>query len=447
MKRKISILGSGESGVGAALLAKAKGFEVFVSDKGFIQEVYKNTLIRNNIDFEEGNHNHDLILASNEVIKSPGIPDKIELIKKIREKNIPIVSEIEFAARYTKAKLIGITGSNGKTTTTLFTYHLLKSLGYNVGLAGNIGDSFAKQVIDDTYDYYVLELSSFQLDGVFQFHPHISIILNITPDHLDRYDYFFQNYVDAKFRITRNLNHNDYFIYWNGSEVLKNELIKLNLPTNLVEVSTDTLPSIGAYSDGNTITLINQNGAYRIHINQLPLKGKHNEINMMCAFQVALLLGSDPSKLIDASKDFRNASHRMELVGIINGVKYINDSKATNVDSVYYALESMLSKVVLIAGGVDKGNDYAQIQPLIEGKVKAIVCLGLDNEPLLKVFQGKVKMVEVKSMHEAVKAAQKLADTGDTVLLSPACASFDLFKNYEDRGNQFIEEVKNLIQK
>ncbi|TAH24933.1 MAG: UDP-N-acetylmuramoyl-L-alanine--D-glutamate ligase [Cytophagales bacterium] len=443
MSKLISILGAGESGVGAAILAKAKGYNVFVSDKGEIADKYKKELLQANIEFEEGNHSFDVILSSIEVIKSPGIPDKIEIIKQLRKKGIAVISEIEFAARYTNAKLIGITGSNGKTTTTLLTYHLLKNLGLNVGLAGNIGVSFAKQVAYENYDYYVLEVSSFQLDGILRFRPYISMILNITPDHLDRYEYYFQNYVDAKFKITSNLTPEDHFIYWNGDATVLDELQKRNLSCNLHPVSLENNSS-SVYSDGEFIHINYKSKNTSVAINELPISGKHNQINMMCAIMVARLLELDATLFQNVLNSFKNISHRLELVRNYEGVQYINDSKATNVDSVYYALDSMKTPVILIAGGVDKGNDYTHIEALIVEKVKAIVCMGVDNSKLFHAFEGKVKLVSTHSLYEAIEESQKLAIAGDTVLLSPACASFDLFKNYEDRGNQFMNIVNSL---
>lgn len=441
----ISILGAGESGVGAALLAKAKGFNVFVSDKGTIADKYKTVLIENSIDFEEGNHNLEIILTSREVVKSPGIPHKVEIIQLLKKANIAVISEIEFAARYTSAKLIGITGSNGKTTTTLFTYHILKKLGLKIGLAGNIGDSFAKQVISDSFDYYVLELSSFQLDDVLDFHPHIAVILNITPDHLDRYDYNFHKYVTAKFNIAQNLTSSDFLIFWDGDIGVKNEIIERNIAAKVLDVSMESANSF-AYSDGTKIKIrdIDGNQTATIEVEKLPIKGQHNQINSMSAFAIASALGLDINKLQDASQDFKNANHRLERIRVFNDVTYINDSKATNVDSVYYALDSIDAPIVLIAGGVDKGNDYNQIAELVTKKVKAIVCMGVDNSKLKSFFEGKVKLVETSSLQEAINAANELAVAGDTVLLSPACASFDLFKNYEDRGNQFKQAVLDL---
>ncbi len=444
MSKLISILGAGESGVGAALLAKAKGYNVFVSDKGEISEKYKKILLDNSIDFEEGLHSEEVILTSVEVVKSPGIPDKLPLVQQLLKKNIRVISEIEFASKFSRAKFIGITGSNGKTTTTLLTYHLLKKLGLNVGLAGNIGDSLAKQVIVDTYDYYVLELSSFQLDGVFDFHPHIAILLNITPDHLDRYEYNFQNYVNAKFRITKQLTANDYFIYWNGDPIVSAELANRKLRCTILPVSLEANNDSVAVANGNNIELKYGIKNSKLDIHQLPIKGTHNIINSMCAMMVAKILGFDDNLYLQAMQDFRNAEHRLEFVAKIKGVTYINDSKATNVDSVFYALDSMKAPVVLIAGGVDKGNDYTQIEKLVAEKVKAIVCMGVDNAKLFAAFEGKIKLIDTHSLADAISAANTIAVDGDVVLLSPACASFDLFKNYEDRGRQFKDAINNL---
>lgn len=443
MSKLISILGAGESGVGAALLAKAKGYNVFVSDKGEIKDKYKKILLENHIDFEEGTHSEDVIFGSIEVVKSPGISDKVALIEMLLERNIPVISEIEFASRFTQATFIGITGSNGKTTTTLLTYHLLKKLGLNVGLAGNVGSSLALQIIEDSYDYYVLELSSFQLDGVINFHPHIAVLLNITPDHLDRYDYIFQNYINSKFRITQKLTDQDYFIYWDGDATVTNELAKKNLPCSMFPVSLNN-SSKNAKTIASSDQILFSDSQAKIDTSQLPIQGNHNLINAMCAMMVAKALGFDENLFVTAMQDFKNAEHRLETVKMVNGVTYINDSKATNVDSVYYALESMKKPVVLIAGGVDKGNEYAQIENLVKQKVKAMVCMGIDNSKLFAAFEGKVKLINTHSLAEAMQACQSIATDGDVVLLSPACASFDLFKNYEDRGTQFKEAVNNL---
>ena len=445
--KKIIILGGGESGVGAALLAKAKGFEVFLSDKGLLSDKYKEILAQNDIPFEEGEHTESQILSADEVIKSPGIPDKVELIKKIHSLKIPVISEIEFAARYTKAKIIAITGSNGKTTTTLLTYHILKNAGLNVGLAGNVGESFAKQVINDTFDYFVLELSSFQLDNCYDFKADIAILLNITPDHLDRYNYEFQNYIESKFRILQNMNSSDDFIYFQESEALAGELLKRNgllvsrLPISLIKEITQ-----GGYLENETLKVNYKNETFEFPQAELPIKGSHNVINSLAAILVSKSLRLGNEQIASGLKSFQSVEHRLEPCGEINGVKYVNDSKATNVDSVFYALESFDEPIILIMGGVDKGNDYRQIEQLVEEKVKALICMGTDNSKLLEFFGKKVPMIfSVDSLQKAVQLSANLGTKGDVVLLSPACASFDLFKNYEDRGRQFKEAVARLV--
>jgi UDP-N-acetylmuramoylalanine--D-glutamate ligase len=461
--KKIVILGGGESGVGAALLAKAKGFEVFLSDKGLLSDKYKETLSQNNIPFEEGEHTESKILDANEVIKSPGIPDKVELIKKLHSLRIPVISEIEFASRYTKAKIVAITGSNGKTTTTLLTYHILKNAGLNVGLAGNVGESFAKQVIKDTFDYFVLELSSFQLDNCFNFKADVAILLNITPDHLDRYDYNFQNYIESKFRILQNMTSADDFIYYQESEALMSELSKrTDLTVNRLSVSlqsppllkerwlgaTDTSGEVtqGGNLQNDTLHIQYQQNSYDFPVSALPIKGSHNAINAMCAVLACKSLELDNEQITNGLKSFQSVEHRLEPCGEIKGVKYINDSKATNVDSVFYALGSYDEPIILIMGGVDKGNDYRQIEQLVEQKVKALICMGKDNSKLVEFFGKKVPMIfTVDSMQKAVQLSADLGTQGNVVLLSPACASFDLFKNYEDRGRQFKVAVNELI--
>lgn len=441
-QRKIAILGGGESGVGAALLAQAKGFEVFLSDKGHLSDKYRQQLLAQQIPFEEGQHTEERILDAHEVIKSPGIPDKVPLIQKLLAQGTPVISEIEFAARYTTAKMVGITGSNGKTTTTLLTYHLLKSAGLNVGLAGNIGDSLAKQVIDDTFDYYVLELSSFQLDNLYEFRADIAILLNITPDHLDRYEYVFQNYVNSKFRILQNMTPADHFIYWQESEAIAAEMTHRDIVPTRWAVSLEQPLNEGASLVDGVIRVHNNGLSFEITQEDLPLKGTHNAINTMCAVLVAQGLGIGAAAIREGLFSFKNASHRLEPVAEINGVRFVNDSKATNVDSVYFALGSFKEPLVLIMGGVDKGNDYTQIEALVRQKVKALICLGTDNHKLLEFFGGKVPhIVETQSVAEAVALGLGFALPGEVVLLSPACASFDLFKNYEDRGNQFKEAV------
>jgi UDP-N-acetylmuramoylalanine--D-glutamate ligase len=445
--KKIVILGGGESGVGAALLAKAKGFEVFLSDKGLLSDKYKEILSQNNIPFEEGEHTESKILDANEVIKSPGIPDKVELIKKLQSLKIPVISEIEFASRYTKAKIIAITGSNGKTTTTLLTYHILKNAGLNVGLAGNVGESFAKQVIEDTFDYFVLELSSFQLDNCFDFKADVAILLNITPDHLDRYNYEFQNYIESKFRILQNMSSADDFIYYQESEALMGELSKrTDLTVKRLPVSLTEKVEHGGNLQNDTLHIQYQQEPFDFPVSELPIKGSHNAINAMCAVLACKSLGLDNEQITAGLKSFQSVEHRLEPCGEIKGVKYINDSKATNVDSVFYALGSYDEPIILIMGGVDKGNDYRQIEQLVAQKVKALICMGTDNSKLVEFFGKKVPMIfTVDSMQKAVQLSSDLGTEGDVVLLSPACASFDLFKNYEDRGRQFKAAVAGLL--
>ena len=444
--KKIVVLGGGESGVGAALLAKAKGFKVFLSDKGLLSDKYKEILAQNEIPYEEGEHTESQILDANEVIKSPGIPDKVELIKKLHSLRIPVISEIEFASRYTKAKIVAITGSNGKTTTTLLTYHILKNAGLNVGLAGNVGESFAKQVIEDTFDYFVLELSSFQLDNCFDFKADIAILLNITPDHLDRYNYEFQNYIESKFRILQNTTSADDFIYYQESEALAGGLAKRNdLSVNRLPISLIGDVAQGGYLENEVLKVNYKNETFEFPQAELPIKGSHNVINSLAAILVSKSLGLGNEQISECLKSFQSVEHRLEPCGEIKGVKYVNDSKATNVDSVFYALGSFTEPLVLIMGGVDKGNDYRQIEQLVEEKVKALICMGTDNSKLLEFFGKKVPMIfSVDSLQKAVQLSADLGTEGDVVLLSPACASFDLFKNYEDRGRQFKAAVAAL---
>jgi UDP-N-acetylmuramoylalanine--D-glutamate ligase len=447
MSKRMVILGGGESGVGAAILAQHKGFDVFLSDKGMIKEKYKSTLQEKNIPFEEGKHTEEKILNATEIVKSPGIPDKAELVKKAKAKGIAIISEIEFAGRYTNAKKICITGSNGKTTTTLLTHHILKNAGYKVGLAGNVGKSFAWQVATEDFDYYVIELSSFQLDDMHNFKAEIAILLNITPDHLDRYEYKFENYILSKFRITQNQTADDAFIYCIDDEAIMSYLSRVNPKSALYPFSIKKkVEGAGAYlSEENQIQInINQN-PLTMTLEELSLQGKHNVYNSMASAIAARLVEVRKENVRESLSDFVNIEHRLEDVATINGIEFINDSKATNVNSVWYALESMTKPVVLIMGGVDKGNDYTQLYDLVKEKVKAIVCLGVDNSKLLESFSSAVEtMVEAKTMIEAVSYAYKLGKKGDAVLLSPACASFDLFQNYEDRGSQFKAAVKAL---
>lgn len=449
MKQRIVILGSGESGVGSAILAKQKGYDVFVSDKGAIKDKYKKPLQENGIAFEEGQHTEDLVLNATEVIKSPGIPEKADLVKKLREKNIPVVSEIEFAGRYTNARKICITGSNGKTTTTMLTYHILKKAGYNVGLGGNVGKSFAYQVATENFDYYVLELSSFQLDDMYKFKADVAVLLNITPDHLDRYDYKFENYVKSKFRITQNQTETDAFVYCDDDAVMSEFMKHHQIKAEKVPFSIKhQVEGNGAYLNENQITLNYKNQTQNpliMTIEQLALQGKHNVYNSMAASLAARIVDVRKETIRESLQDFQNVEHRLEFVASINGVEFINDSKATNVNSAWYALESMQKPTVWICGGQDKGNDYNELLDLVKHKVKAIVCLGVDNKKILKAFEGVVDtIVETKTAAEAVAASYRLAKKGEAVLLSPACASFDLFQNYEDRGMQFKAAVRSL---
>ncbi|MFN4958550.1 MAG: UDP-N-acetylmuramoyl-L-alanine--D-glutamate ligase [Cyclobacteriaceae bacterium] len=443
MSKRVTILGSGESGTGAALLAKAKGYDVFVSDQGAIRDAYKADLINAGIAFEEGGHS-DRILPADLIIKSPGIPDKAEVMKRVRAAGIPVLDEIEFAFRYLKGKVIAITGTNGKTTTTLLTYHLLKSAGLNVALAGNVGESLAHKVVAGDHDWYVVEISSFQLDGTISFRPHIGILLNITPDHLDRYEYKMENYINSKFRLVQNLTAHEHFIYYTDDAVAGHEARKRKITADQVAVSlTDTKTK--AYYDGQEMVFNVAGHHFRVAQSDTTLKGPHNLINTMSAVSAALLAGVSEQAVRAALKTFKNAPHRLESVAVINGVEFVNDSKATNVDSVVYALGSYQQPLVWIAGGIDKGNDYELIKEEVQKKVHTLICLGRDNEKLKKFFGGVVpKIHETQSVKELVRLALQSARQGDVVLLSPACASFDLFKNYEDRGTQFREAVLEL---
>lgn len=448
MAKRIVILGSGESGVGSAILAKEKGFDVFVSDKGLIKENYKAQLQQENILFEEGAHTEENILNAHEVIKSPGIPDKAELVQKLREKGVPVISEIEFAGRYTAAKKICITGSNGKTTTTLLTYHILKKAGYHVGLGGNVGKSFAMQVARESYDYYVLELSSFQLDGMYDFKADVAVLLNITPDHLDRYDYKFENYIASKFRITQNQTAEQAFIYCADDETIRHYMQQHPVHAQLVPFSIkQPVEGPGAFLTENQITLNYKptKEPLIMTIEQLALQGKHNVYNSMAASLASRIVDVRKEIIRESLQDFQNIEHRLEFVASINGIEFINDSKATNVNSTWYALESMEKPVVWICGGQDKGNDYNELTELVKARVKAIVCLGKDNRKIVAAFKDLVEtLVETDSASDAVAASYKIAKKGDVVLLSPACASFDLFQNYEDRGMQFKTAVRRL---
>ncbi len=439
------ILGAGESGTGAAILAKKKGFDAFVSDAGAIPAKYKEKLNEYAIGFEENMHTPELILNADEVIKSPGIPETASMVKQIRNKNIRIISEIEFAGRYTNAFKVCITGSNGKTTTTSLIHHMLRKAGLNAGLAGNIGRSFAWQVAEENYDFYVLELSSFQLDGMYDFKADIAILLNITPDHLNRYDYNLQNYVDSKFRITRNLSEDEYFIFCSDDEITIRELERIVLKTKQLSFSFKNDSRAGAYVKENQMHINFEDIDFSMTLDDLSLKGKHNLYNSMAAGIAGNVLKIRKDIIRKSLSDFQGVEHRLEKVLSVHGIKFINDSKATNINSTWYALESMGNDVIWIAGGIDKGNDYSTLYNLIDNKVKALICLGKDNTKLLNAFEGRIKtIVETTSMQEAVRSAYYLGKDGDEVLLSPACASFDLFDNYEDRGKQFKMAVRDL---
>ncbi len=446
MSKKIVILGAGESGVGAALLAKQKGYDVFVSDASAIKPIFQAELEANHIPFESGSHDMDRILAADEVMKSPGIPEKNELVKQIRAKGIPVISEIEFGFRYKgDSKIVAITGSNGKTTTTSLLYHICKVAEEDVAIVGNIGFSFARQIAVDPKKLYVIEVSSFQLDDIKTFRPDIAILLNITEDHLDRYNYQFEYYIKSKFRIIENQTEKDCFIYCIDDEVITKQLELLTTNTNLLPFSMKQELKKGGYIKNEQMMLKIQEERVTMSIYDFALKGKHNAYNTMAASIAASTLGIRKEKIREAVSNFHSLEHRMEFVATVKGVDFINDSKATNVNSTWYALESMQKPTILILGGVDKGNDYALVADLVKDKVKAIVCMGTDNAKLIEYFKDKVaQIIEVDSAKKAVNASFKLAEKGDVVLLSPACASFDLFKNYEDRGHQFKESVKEL---
>ena len=445
MSKYIVVLGGGESGTGAAVLAKVKGFDVFLSDAGTIPEKYKAMLEQYGIAWEENGHTPERILKADEVIKSPGIPNKATLVQQLKGLGTPIISEIEFAGRYNTAKTVCITGSNGKTTTTMLTYQMLKDAGLNVGLAGNVGKSFAYQVATENFDYYVIELSSFQLDNMYEFKADISVLLNITPDHLDRYEYKFQNYIDAKMRITQNQTEDDVFIYWNDDEVIQKELEKIAIKAKKRPFSLSATPQMAAYTQQNQLNLATINGELQMELDELGLRGQHNLYNSMAAALSAASFHIQKESIRNSLHTFAGVEHRLESVCNVRGVEFINDSKATNVNSCWYALESMRTPVVLILGGTDKGNDYNEIKQLIKEKVHTLVFMGVDNSKLENFFAPLgIPFVSTHSMEEAVKAAYQKANVGDTVLLSPCCASFDLFKNYEDRGRLFKETVKAL---
>ncbi len=445
MEERIVILGAGESGTGAAVLAKQQGYDVFVSDSGKIKSHYKEILFTYEIEWEEDQHTEKLILNADEVIKSPGISEKSEIVLAIRKKEIPVISEIEFASRFTSAKLICVTGSNGKTTTTSLLHHMLKKAGLNCGMAGNIGKSFAMSVAQNNYDYYVLELSSFQLEGIYHFKPSIAILLNITADHLDRYGYDLQNYVDAKFRITQNLSEDEYFVYCSDDEITIRELEKIVLKAKQLGFTLATNRRQGAYIENSMMKVEVGDDVFTMSVNDLSLKGKHNIYNSMAAGITGRVLQLRKEIIRESLMDFKGVEHRLERFIKVHGIEFINDSKATNVNSTWYALESMTDSVIWIAGGIDKGNDYMELEELVRQKVKALICLGTDNKKLHEAFDNKIEtIVDASSMKDAVKAAYHLGTNGDVVLLSPACASFDLFENYEDRGRQFKECVREL---
>lgn len=444
MKRLV-ILGGGESGVGTAILGKQKGWEVFLSDKGSLKPHYRETLNKEGIQWEEGTHTEEKILSADVIMKSPGIPDKAPIIKKAHEKGIAVISEIEFASQYTDSLIVGITGSNGKTTTTLLTHHIFKEAGLQVGLGGNIGYSFAELVATENPPYYVLEISSFQLDGIEHFAPHIAVLLNITPDHLDRYDYKFENYIDSKFRIAMNQTENDYLIYDADDEVITQWLSTHTIKSKLIPFSIEKELPQGAFLKDNKIYIMLENQTTEIDVEEISLRGKHNIKNTMAASVAARLVNIRNNSLRESLKGFKGAPHRLEEVKVVDGVTYVNDSKATNVNSVFYALDTIKTPIVWIVGGQDKGNDYNSLLPYVHEKVRAIVCLGVDNTPIIQSFHNTIgTLVETRSMDEAVKLAQGFAQEGDTVLLSPACASFDLFKNYEERGDLFKAAVQKL---
>lgn len=441
----IVVLGGGESGVGTAILAKKMGFKVFLSDSGIIKDKYRDILNSHNINFEENSHTKDIILKADEVVKSPGIPDTSLIVQELKEKGTSIISEIEFASRYTSAKLICVTGSNGKTTTVNLIYHILKSAGLNVGLCGNVGNSFALQVAEKDFDYYVLELSSFQLEGLIEFRADIAVLLNITPDHLDRYNNDMQEYINAKMRIIRNQRVNDSFIYWEDDPIVTREIEKLKPEVTCYPFGEFKKEHTVGYTENGKLFINTKGNMFNMELELLALEGMHNVYNSLASGIVAKLMDITDDQLRISLSDFQGVPHRLEKVATVRGVQYINDSKATNVNSCWYALKSMRSKTVLILGGTDKGNDYSEIDDLVRSKARALIFLGKDNSKLHTFFDGKVEEIrDASSMKEAVDLAYKLAQKGDVVLLSPCCASFDLFKNYEDRGDQFKECVRNL---
>ncbi|MCH5232119.1 MAG: UDP-N-acetylmuramoyl-L-alanine--D-glutamate ligase [Muribaculaceae bacterium] len=445
-KERLVVLGGGESGVGAAILGKEKGMDVFLSDSGTISMKYKEMLDAEKIAYEEGQHTQHLILNADIVVKSPGIPPTAPIIRDVTAKNIEVISEIEFAARFTDSKMVCITGSNGKTTTTLLTYHILKKGGLDVGLAGNVGNSLALQVARNPHEVYVIELSSFQLENMYRFKANIAVILNITPDHLDRYDYKMENYAAAKFRILRNQTKEDYFIYWQDDPLIRKQIEAVQGEAMRLPFGLNKEEESASYIDNGIVRFITPTEVWEIPRDRISLPGTHNLYNSMAAGLSASVLKIKKESIREALEDFEAVEHRLEYVATIDGVRYVNDSKATNVNSTWYALESMNTPVVLILGGKDKGNDYSEIEDLVSKKVKAIVCMGVDNRKLMDFFSGKVKMIsDTHSLEDALNECRRLAEDGDTVLLSPCCASFDLFKSYEDRGKQFKEKVKEFL--
>lgn len=446
--KKITILGAGESGIGAALLANVQGYKVFVSDVGSISASRKALLDEKEIEFEEGQHTIEKILSGDEVVKSPGIPFDRGVVKQIIENGIPVIDELEFARRYSKGKTIAITGTNGKTTTTLLTYHLLKTAGLDVGLAGNVGRSWAAQILEEDHDWWTLEVSSFQIDGFKDFKPNIAVVTNITPDHLDRYGYSLEKYIHAKLQLLKNMDKNDHLIYFREDENIRKGLGEMEVSPQVHEVSLKEISNNGGYYDQRNVRIVFEEEEFTVPYEEISLVGSHNLINVMCALNVALITGADWAKLRKGLMDFENAPHRMERVEEIGGVLFINDSKGTNVDATAYALSSFKEPLIWIAGGVDKGNDYTQLYPFVNGHVKMLICLGKDNEKLKQAFSGLlVEIVETQDIKEAVKMALEKGVKGDVVLFSPACASFDLFRNYEDRGDQYKEAVRNLKNK
>jgi len=443
--KKIVILGAGESGAGSAILAQRKGFDVFVSDLGEMKQKYREILDSNKIRWEEGKHTEEEIFKADEVIKSPGVREDAPIVMQLRGKSIPVISEIEFAGRYATGKKICVTGSNGKTTVTNLIYHILKKAGKNVAMTGNVGNSFAMAVAEGSYDYYVIELSSFQLDGMYSFKADIAILMNITPDHLDRYGYNLQNYIDSKFRVTRNMTKSEFFIYWADDPIIKKELEKKEYGMTHLPFSADSREGMTAYIENNELIIDFHTKTNLMTIHDLALKGRHNIFNSMAAAIAGKVLTIRKDIIRESLADFQGVEHRLEPVITVYGINFINDSKGTNVNSTWYALECMETDVVWIAGGIDKGNDYSELFPVVKQKVTAIVCLGKDNRKIVEAFRDKVPtIVETSSMEEAVRSSYYLAKKGQTVLLSPACASFDLFNNYEDRGRQFKQAVRNL---